>query len=388
MFSLQVMLPHSFHLSSKDVHFELAAACQKEKDIWLQAIANSMKHEPIWSDVPLPSYTDIRRTPSGDSRTYTPTYANTPYTPGGSDTDSPEPPFHMDSRSKKLVLKKVDVTAPQEQPRSPSRHSSTTSIKSIFSPVGHDPNTIYINRSLLSGRLQVENDLEDVASRACLDARKQAILHEEVLFPPPPGHHRETWSFSRSNSAISVANLAKSRLSRQESLRVPRRKTRCDSMTAFTPQSESTNFGLPPRGKVKRLSTPLPRQLLMTPIEPLQSSESPATTSSLPLSISPQSLFSSVTTPSIPSTRCSSPISRPSSPSSLMGHRHSRSLIRNVKGFFHTGPSPTSSLPPRHRLSDGGGLGRSPSLLGRWRNSVSRRRSRSAPNDDPRVPDA
>lgn len=369
----QVMLPHSFRLSSKDIHFELAAACQKERDIWLESIEDSLKHEATWSNMPLPSYKGVKRTPSGDSRVYAPNYVNSPacVTPGGSDTDSPEPPFHVDSRNKKLSLK--EVANHQDQSRPSSRHSSTTSIKSIFSPVGHDPDTIYINRSLLSGRLQIEHDLEDVASRACLDARNQAILHEEVLFPPPPGHHRETWGFSRSGSAISVANLAKSKLSKQESLRVPRRKTRCDSMTAFTFHSESTSLPFPPRNKVKRLSTPLPRQLSMTPIEPLQ--PSPATANSLP--ISPRPLFSPSTAVLLPFPTYNSPISRPSSPSS-MGYRNSRSLIRNVKDLFRNGSSPTDSLPPSSDVI----VAHSSSLLNRWRKSVSRRRSRSVPHDD------
>ncbi len=337
-----------------------------------------MKHEPIWSDVPLPSYKSIRRTPSGDSRTYAPVYANsTCTTPGGSDSDSAEPSVHV---YKKLSLKKSDASKSHDQSRPPSRHSSSSSIKSIFSPVGHDPNTIYINRSLISGRLQIEHDLEDVASRVCLDARKQAILHDEVLFPPPPGHHRETWGFSRSNSAISVANLAKTRLSRQESFRVPRRKTRHDSMTAFTSLSESTNFVFPSRGRVKRLSAPLPRQLFMTPIELPQ--PSPATTCSLS---STQSLFSPVTIDSIPFPRCNSPDSRPSSPPST-GHHNSRSLIFNIKGLFRTGSSPTSPLPLCHRRSGDASVGRSSSLLRRWKSSVTRRRSNSTPHDDPRAP--
>lgn len=50
------MLPNSFRLSKADQHFELAASCQREQDVWLNCIREALSHVPAWSGEPLPSF--------------------------------------------------------------------------------------------------------------------------------------------------------------------------------------------------------------------------------------------------------------------------------------------------------------------------------------------
>lgn len=370
--SEEAMLPCSFRLSSKTIHFELAAACQREMNIWLKAISNSKQQEPTWCNEPLPSFKVIRKgTRSGDLRTdgLTPNTSAHPI-PGASDTELSTPSI----RRRKLTLRKSDIAALQDQSRHPNQRSSTASIKSIFAPMGHDPNSIYINRSLISGRLQIDHELQDVASQVCLSARLQASLHDEVLFPQPSYQYGEGSGFSRSHSAISVAGLAKNRLSKQESLRIPRRKPRCDSMTAFETRLPPDVPPLPlsARRSGKRLSLQAlpPRQTAMTPATLSASSTSPLGYN-VPLTA--------------PASVRSNPLSRPSSPLSL-SRRGSKSFVRSVKGFFTRSGQSSPQSPSSQLGSDEVRIERPspPPLLRRFtlRKSLRRRARSTAPDEE------
>ncbi|KXN89580.1 hypothetical protein AN958_05447 [Leucoagaricus sp. SymC.cos] len=376
----EAMLPYSFRLSSETIIFDLAAACQKERDIWMEAMSNSRKQESTRRNAPLPSFKLVGKGGrSSDLRSEGLT-ANTPAypVPGASDTEVSAPSFRADSRRRKLTLRKSDIAALQDQSRHPNRRSSTASIKSIFAPMGHDPDSIYINRSLVSGRLQIDHELQDVASQVCLSARLQ------VLFPQPSQQYNERSGFSRSNSAISVAGLARNRLSKQESLRIPRRKYRCDSMTAFEAQLPPDVPPLPlsARRSGKRLSLQAlpPRSLIMTAVDsahPLSTSPTPTGTSlfDLPLSAPASSSMSS------------NPLSRPSSPLSLNRPESKHKFVRSMKGFFARSGSTSPESPSNLRSGDAKVEHQPPLLRRLTMKKTSRRRSRSvAPDEELPVP--
>lgn len=365
------MLPCSLRLSSKTILFELAAACQREKGIWLEAISNSRKQESTWCNAPLPSFKIGKGMCSGDTRAdgLSPSGLANPI-PGTSDTEVSAPSLRTEIRRRKLTLRKSDIAALQDQSRQPNRRSSTASIKSIFAPMGHDPNSICINRSLVSGRLQIDHELQDVASQVCLSARVHARLHDEVLFPQPSQQYRERSGFSRSNSAINVAGLARNRLSKQESLRIPRRKPRCDSMTVFEARQLPCIPPLPlsARRSGKRLSL----QAL------------PLCDQVHPLSVSSTSGYNAPLTAPASLSIGGNPFSRPSSPLSL-GRRGSKSLVRSVKGLFTRSiPQSPKNLRPEVPRAEHPSP---PPLLRRFtlRKSV-RRRSRSVtPDEEPLI---
>jgi len=361
------MLPCSFRLSTKTIHFEMAAACQREKDIWLEAISDSRLQESTWCNEPLPSFKVVGKgMRSAEMRIDCLTPDMTHPIPGSSDTELSASSI----RRKKLTLRKSDITALQEMSRHPNRRSSTASIKSIFAPMGYDPDSICINRSLISGRLQTDHELEDVTSQVCLHARLQARLQDEVLFPQPLQQYSERSNFSRSSSAISVAGLARNRLSKQESLRVPRRKPRCDSMTALevSQPPEVPPLPLSARRSMKRLS------LQALPTQRVSASSTSCTANKAPFTASSWSSASA------------SPLSRESSPLSP-NHRGSRSFVRTVKGLFirsgqMSPQSPTQLKSGDLKIDQPSPLLRRLTLQGTLRMSLRRRARRVAPDEE------
>lgn len=328
----------------------------------MQSVRDSVKQQSTWVNTPLPSYNTIRRS----HRSVDATDEFKPTTPGGSDGESSAIAARGESRRRRLTLKKSDVAALQDHFRLPNRRSSTTSIKSIFATVNYDSNSIYINRSMISGRLQVDHGLQDVASPVCLSARLYASLHDEELFPQPPQPPQESreWSgFSRSNSAISVAGLARNRLSKQESLRIPRRKAPSyDNVVIFQSRTEENR----PHGKAFHFPT-LPGLIDTHSAEitrPLSTcfSSTPCSSSSTP-------------------TDGSGSYSRPNSPLSL-GRKNSRFSLRNVKDFLRINVSQSAALSPDRLHPENLDTGHSSPLMSRWKRGTVRRRSRSAPPDE------
>ena len=217
------MLPCSFRLSSGEQHFELAAACKREKDFWLCSISESLMHVPAWTQEPTPSFKfdgkgELLPAFDGHSEfpTGLPTIRSIPEFGNTSETEFSEPFFaslrgHVRSKKKRRGY---------EVPHPPSRRSSSTSVKAIFSPITSDVETVVIRRSSPTARLQVDQELQDVISQSCLTARSYAFTHEQELFQIPK---TTKTGFSRSNSAMSMAAMG--RLSKHESVRVPRRRT-------------------------------------------------------------------------------------------------------------------------------------------------------------------
>jgi len=218
------MLPCSFRLSSGEQHFELAAACKREKDSWLCSINESLTHVPAWTQEPTPSFKFDGKgelLPGSDdghseSPSGLPTIRSIPELGNTSETEFSEPFFaslrgHVRSKKKRRGY---------EAPNPPSRRSSSTSVKAIFAPTNSDIETVVIRRSSPTARLQVDQELQDVISQSCLTARSYAFTHEQELFQAPKA---TKLGFSRSNSGMSMAGMG--RLSKHESVRVPRRKT-------------------------------------------------------------------------------------------------------------------------------------------------------------------
>ena len=218
------MLPCSIRLSSGEQHFELAAACKREKDSWLCSINESLTHAPTWTQEPTPSFKFdgkgelLPGSDNGQSESPSglPTIRSIPELGNTSETEFSEPFFaslrgHVRSKKKRRTY---------EVPHPPSRRSSSTSVKAIFSPITSDIETVVIRRSSPTARLQIDQELQDVISQACLTARSYAFTHEQELFQAPKANKS---GFSRSNSGMSMAGMG--RLSKHESVRVRRRRT-------------------------------------------------------------------------------------------------------------------------------------------------------------------
>ncbi|KAF9569106.1 Dbl homology domain-containing protein [Agrocybe pediades] len=366
-------LPCSFTLSCGDQHFELAAACQREKDAWLSAIHESLAHVPAWVREPTPSFRldekgDLLQRSEEDeqeAQSGLATIRSIPETGHTSDPELSEPLFaslrHGKSKKKRS---KYDNTpgAKYDMPPPPSRRTSSPSVKSIFSPMASDQETVLIRRSSPAARHHVDLELQDVISQSVLTARSYAYSHEVELFQAPKT------GFSRSNSGIGMA-----RLSKHESVRVPRRRT------AESLDSQSNKSAMPGgRRNRKKLS--------------VASIDYDTSTASADSIISPDH--------SPPSSRTHSRIASHSSSSNLpilpsieasdLPPVKPRSFVRNVKGMFQLRPvSPVSvmvtqpsqpSIPFSAPLS---GQNTTPyNVLHRWTKDPFRRRARSV-NDEP-----
>ncbi|KIL70246.1 hypothetical protein M378DRAFT_7144 [Amanita muscaria Koide BX008] len=192
------LLSSSFCLHSENDLFEFAAACPKEKDIWLKSIRNSLEHSAIWACEPVSSLgMQNHWVPRSDEfeNDIPPALSN--------------PGSFLDQRSLQHGLGFTQINTPSV----PSAHraSSFVSLKAMFSQ-GEDSNTIY--RSSVSARQQTDVGLQDVLSQACLGVR--AYNAGEELFQVP----KTAESLVRSSSSISVRSLAG--LSRLESVRISR----------------------------------------------------------------------------------------------------------------------------------------------------------------------
>ena len=376
------MLPCSIRLSSGDQHFELAAACKREKDSWLCSINESLTHAPTWTQEPTPSFKFDGKgelLPGSDdgqseSPSGLPTIRSIPELGNTSETEFSEPFFaslrgHVKSKKKRRTY---------EVPHPPSRRSSSTSVKSIFSP---DIETVVIRRSSPAARLQIDQELQDVISQSCLNARSYAFTHEQELFQAPKANKA---GFSRSNSGMSMAGMG--RLSKHESVRVPRRRT-TETFDSLISKGSSplrlSNTTTSNKRTVKRFSISSEYDSNTSQNIALGCSPCPSPPPSRveeALHSSDNTAISFLTTPLINKER--SPL-KP------------RSFVRNVKDLFHFRPtSPVSSpvsvivshpsqnfvLSQQSPLSDQSSLAPNPVSL-RWKVGSLRRRARSCEPD-------
>ncbi|KAJ7590870.1 hypothetical protein C8J56DRAFT_934097 [Mycena floridula] len=352
------MLPFSFRLSCPGHDFEIAASCQREKTAWLSAIHESLLHpnsSVAWINEPVSSLQVdgkgdlIPSNLDGPFETIhaLPTIQSIPEMANGDTADASE--SATDPMAPILRPPKTDTPSKVEQ-NGPSRRSSTTSVKAVFS-TAVDPDTILIRRSTPSARSQVDLGLEDVISEPCITARSYATSHEEALFQAP---HISRSAFGPKTSG--GLGITKSRLiNRHESVRVPRRRSN---------PSETSSKGrhISRTQSLKRRSS---RQLTILPDR-----------ESIFFGL-PSSFHSPLSNPS--STTNSAPCSRPESPVSdyFPSNRHQfldedrpsrpSSIYSNVKGLF----GPSRPKQPVKAESKG-------SFLKRW---VKHRLTSSAPGD-------
>ena len=254
------MLPCSFRLSCNSHRFELAAACRREKETWMSSLRESVKSPPPWISEPASSlHLDGNSEPTSLALENKLNDPNDAFPTGQSISElgfshNREEPlsctFQSGPNAKPPPLR-LDVTTRSDSPSyhvAPSRRSSTASVKAIFSPLTADPNTIVIRRSSPSARLQVDHGLQDIISQPCIAARWHASMHEEELFQAPKITRS---SFSRSSSGLSMVGamgtVTKNRLSRHESLRVPRRRS---TVHAYGSSGELDASAIEPRKRI------------------------------------------------------------------------------------------------------------------------------------------
>lgn len=349
------MLPCSFRLSTKEHKFELAAACQREKTVWLSSIREALTHPSTWINEPTSSIRfdgkgDLILSPAEDASfeatNALPTIQSIPELANSFEypelTESLFTAFGT-TDAKAGKSSKHDVSR-RHDAEPPSRRSSTASVKAMFSPMNSDSETIVIRRSSAPARSRVDQGLQDVISQPCLTARLYASSREELLFQAPrvnrPG-------FVRSHSGLTMAGMAKSRLTRHESVRVLRRKSLIDGGDAVpVKKAPSTGQGqtLASRRHTKNISiTALSecnirlsnRNSDALPASPLPFSPNYSTTASTPGSASGSPTSRSIifgTAPSSPKFESKSPM------------KPSRSLVTNVKGLFYPRSSSPGSL--------------------------------------------
>ena len=380
------MLSSSFRLTSKEHQFELAAACQREKDTWLGAIQQSREHEPCWvnepnSSLPVDGKGDLIPSALEDGPfeifNALPTIQSIPEL-----LNHPEAQLTFSAFSPELKQTKSPRSefAPwRQESEPPSRRSSTASVKAIFSPTPYDSETIVIRRSSASARSRVDLGLQDVISQSCLTARSYASSRDEELFQAPKSTRS---GFVRSQSGITMAG----RLTRHESVRITRRRSFVDGSDKFLTR-KSTSAGQSASNR-RRMSaglsiTPLPasegRPSISRPsISPPRSptSPSPYTPATMKSSIMVGSPSHSPTLLEAGGSGSSSDVQPPL--------KSSRSLVSNVKEFFSSRSSSIGTVSKSSEL-----LGAEPyttkmwtPIIGNWASASLHRRTRSVPSND------
>ena len=389
-----VLLPSWFRLSSKAHLFEFAASCRREKDIWVDAIRRAITEEVPWGDEPPSSLQTDFSAPLLEDVQFEaisplPTIQSIPelndvesMVPDSGET-APPPPVAQRASQIHIHAEKSDIVVP------PTRRSL---VAAHLAPMP-ESNTFHLVRSTASAREQVDRGLLDVFSEKCLTARFHAHTHEEDLFEA----QRVSRSFSRSTSALTMASAmsvaAKNRLTKRESVLVPRKKSFVEGngMLGEMENYTTSTLTVVPNPVKKRQHPSKLKIVAMTKATSQQADED----GNEPLleSPSPMSHCSSVSfgTPVTPLT-VPAPLSMPSGKAdSFQSHsgslnvcqkdcvpKRSKSMIENVCGLFTPrSASPTTALTrePSTRSSVSNS-----SLLRWWSRESLRRRVRSAPD--------
>lgn len=415
------MLPCSFRLSCKGHNFDIAAACQREKDVWISAFRESLTLHPTWVNEPVSSLQiDDRHDTLSIMTDSSPTEAIPPVPPLPTIQSIPELEGNR-THIKEMIIPAVvrtDASLPRALPRPdisgrqdlgslsvpPSRRSSTVSVKAIFLPVSES--TILIRRASPPARHQVERGLLDVFSDLCLSARYHANRHEEELFQAP----KDTRSgFSRSSSGLMMTGMgvaAKNRLTKRESVLVQRRKSGVDVYGATNEgdvmprpvKRSSTAKSLANRRHAKKLNNiSVPGTLTSDGEGELLPDSPPALSqcSSITASHTGSVAGSPITDAILNSLPVGSSNSAPR-PDLLVVREadcrpiRRRSVVDNVKGIFQSrSSSPTSSISGHQSLPpspDDPPPSNNPPSLFRWWTGSMRRRVRSAPGAPEELP--
>lgn len=389
------LLPSWFRLCGRGHIFEFAASCRREKDIWKAAIHRVLELPGEWTGEPLCSF-------QGDSqKDFIPSLADD----ASYEVISPLPTIQsipeLDIEITTCRDEKHSPSGPSDQPRSgrmtskadsfhksdsayqlgPSRRSSTISNKAYLSTLS-EPDTIHLVRASPPAREQVDHGLLDVFSESCLSARCYAHTHEEELFEAS----RVSRSFSRSNSGLTMASAmsvaAKNRLTKRESVFVPRRKSYVDSLGHY--DIPAAHWGPPAKPGKK------PNIIAVSRAESLDGDEG-----RLDIPLESPSAMSQFSSASIydPEPIAPSPVAGPGPSSMLSGipsrpelttrrkaftPKRSHSMVGNVRVLFSRPPSPT--LSPSREPSKSSSGATTQGLLKWLSKDTFRRRVRSAPD--------
>jgi hypothetical protein len=316
-----------------DHHFEIAAACQREKDLWMRAIIEARCIHPEWTSEPVSSLQIV-------DHTMPPVDGNT--------SDVAEPPAvltgvpsssNISDQSNPLAVLRLSTTR--------NRTSAAYPTVRIFSLT--DGSSILLRRSSSTNRVFVDRGLVDVLSELVASLRKQAQAREEILFPPP--HSSDT------SQTISIA--AKNKLTRRGSMLVARPRT---LFIPGTVDSEDDVAGQPPSivgrnnpaTSRSRMSLRPASTILYTELEKSINS-SAGTSYSKPQFSVPGPILDKSQLPSGVMSLPSSPTISGSSqqPTQLPGandnpqhnHRRARSLVCSVKDLMRRATSKRTATP-------------------------------------------
>src|SRR6266702_367560 len=207
------LLPYSFRLCDHSHEFEIAASCQREKQVWMDALRACLTTPPAWPPGTAPSNLEpaaaaTETLPLVDNQGPSlPTIQSIPQIEGSDKQGSPSSPV-LSQRPAPAPRTELPPARGLSEPP-PSRRESTASLKSIF---GLDPDVVTVTRASLQARATVDALLEDVFSTACHSARSYAEAHSEALFHVAP----------------TFGAAARSRLTKRESVVVRRRKSYID----------------------------------------------------------------------------------------------------------------------------------------------------------------
>ena len=376
-------MPHSIRASCCDQHFELAASCQREREVWLAAIHTALQQTPAWVGEPTPSFRlddkgEVISSVDSDIDLVSglPTILSIPELPqNNSDPDLSEtffPFLRPTPRTTKNKLRKNGSSRGEASPVT-SRRGSSSSVKAIFGPMSN-AESIVIRRSSPIARQQVDQALQDVISQSCLTARSYGYSRDSELF----------------SSGSTTLSRTKSRLSKHESIRVPRSRTSDNLDLIMGRSSSARNANFVSTRPVKKLSVSSAPPVLAEGNRGHTRSHSMASTpiSSLPASQSSSDTDSSEPH-SIPTEVNLAPLpSAPATSATGSGLKPSRSLVRGVKDLFHrTGhhqPAPSvvpfpPSIPPSDENGDIERSAESNKPYNRWKMTSMRRRPRTAP---------
>ncbi|KAG1833421.1 hypothetical protein EV424DRAFT_1365283 [Suillus variegatus] len=379
----EALLPSWFRLSGRGHIFEFAASCRREKDVWKAAIHHALELPAAWTSEPICSF-------RGDSKGdfVLSLLEDTPY-----EVISPLPTIQsipeLDNEAASSRDENHSLSAHSDPPRSgrasyktdpsqksdsghqlgPSRRSSTTSNRTYLTMLS-ESDTIHLVRATAPAREQVDRGLLDVFSESCLSARCYAHTHEEELFEAS----KVSRSFSRSSSGLTMAGAmsvaAKNRLTKRESVLVPRRKSYID--VGDIPAVPT----IPPVKLAKRRQ---PTKLKLVAVSRTASLDDEVKLDGAPESPSPMSQCSSVSVSTPGSPIVPGSLSAPTSVlSGPFTPKRSRSMVENVRVLFSRSTSPM--LPLSYQPSDSSSASTTPSLLKWWSKGTLRRRVQSAPD--------
>ncbi|KAH8118749.1 hypothetical protein DFH11DRAFT_1502805 [Phellopilus nigrolimitatus] len=212
----KALLPCSFHLvfHSTGHRLELAAACQREKELWLDAIHHARNIPTAWEYEPVPTLSVSANLVPTNTRTSAdiPTVPSVPSTIDDVHLQELAP-----SQKRSSTTLKTEATVKARI--YPGRRQSLTGsgVRSFFMSNNSEPApaplpTVLIRRASATRRAQTDRHLADVLSQPLLAARVHAKTHDEVLFRDPDPPH--------AGAGIGVGALAKNRLTARDSVLV------------------------------------------------------------------------------------------------------------------------------------------------------------------------